>query len=300
MTRLYLITGFLGAGKTTFLKKFAPAAGGKIAIIVNEFGRENIDEKLLRDANARLHGVAGGSILCACRLDQFEAALAQALSENPDAILVETSGLSDPSAMRDVLRLRAEFSRIDYRGCVCLADARNLHKVYETARVIRKQLDAADLVVLTKLDAAAPEEAERAKVLIARHAPEAVIMEVSFGELSPEQAQRLKDMRAGARKGFLTADVGQHCLTLRIDESAHPDEFSAFLKALSADAYRVKGFVKLRHGALLVDCVGRDVGLSPWTGGADNLLSVLYAYGQQAKKTVEKAGLQWVHVVESR
>jgi G3E family GTPase len=298
MTRLYLITGFLGAGKTTFLKKFAPAAGGKIAIIVNEFGRENIDEKLLRDANARLHGVAGGSILCACRLDQFEAALAQALSENPDAILVETSGLSDPSAMRDVLRLRAEFSRIDYRGCVCLADARNLHKVYETARVIRKQLDAADLVVLTKLDAAAPEEAERAKVLIARHAPEAVIMEVSFGELSPEQAQRLKDMRAGARKGFLTSDVGQHCLTLRIDESAHRTSFRIFEGALRGRLPR-QGFVKLRHGALLVTASGAMWAV-PLDRGADNLLSVLYAYGQQAKKTVEKAGLQWVHVVESR
>jgi G3E family GTPase len=102
MTRLYLITGFLGAGKTTFLKKFALLAGGRLSIIVNEFGRENIDERLLAKLNARLAGVAGGSIFCTCRLDQFENALLEALEGAPDAILVETSGLSDPTAIRDV------------------------------------------------------------------------------------------------------------------------------------------------------------------------------------------------------
>ena len=300
MTRLYLVTGFLGAGKTTFLKKFAPLTGGRIAIIVNEFGRENIDEKLLREVGARLHGIAGGSIFCTCRLDQFESALAEALSGAPDAILVETSGLSDPTAMRDVLRLRADFSEIDYRGCVCLCDAGNLHKVYDTARVVRKQLDAADLAVLTKCDAASPEQIAQARSLTARHVPETVILEVSFGSLSGEQARRLREMTGRARAGFLTADVGLHCLTLRVGEEALPGELASFLKEISSECYRVKGFVKLQEGAYLVDCVGRNVELSPWTGGADNLLSVLYAYGQQAQKAVGRTAPAWIHIEESR
>ena len=300
MTRLYLITGFLGAGKTTFLKKFAPLVGGKISIIVNEFGRENIDEKLLADVNARLSGIAGGSIFCTCRLDQFENALSDALEGEPDAILVETSGLSDPTAMRDVLRLRAEFMTIDYRGCLCLCDARNLHKVYETARVVRKQLSAADLVILTKCDAAPPAQVALAKSLIARHAPESNILQVSFGNLTPSQAVRLEAMTADSRKGFVTADVGLHCLTLKIGKDARSGEVLSFLRAISSDAYRVKGFVTLADGTFIVDCVGADAALGLWDGGADNLVSVLYAYGQQAKQAVEKAGLSWIEVVESR
>lgn len=300
MTRLYLITGFLGAGKTTFLKKFAPLAGARLSIIVNDFGRESVDEKLLAQVNARLSGIAGGSVFCTCRLDQFERALAEALEGAPDAILVETSGLSDPTAMRDVLRLRAEFSEIDYRGCVCLADARNLHKVYETARVVRKQLDAAEFAILTKCDAAPPAQAALARSLIARHIPEVNIMEVSFGNLSPEQAERLKGMAMNPRKGFLTADVGLHCLTLRIHQAASSRELARFLEALAPDAYRAKGFVKLADGTFLVDCVGQDVLLSPWTGGADNLVSVLYAYSQQAKRAVEQSGIPWIEVVESK
>jgi len=300
MTRLYLITGFLGAGKTTFLKKFAALLGGMISIIVNEFGRENIDERLLKDLNARLNGIAGGSIFCTCRLDQFENALAEALQGAPDAILVETSGLSDPTAMRDVLRLRAEFSGIDYRGCVCLCDARNLRKVYDTARVVRKQLNAADLVILTKCDAAAPDDIALAKSLIARHAPGGDVLEVSFGDLTPEQARRLETMTSDPRNGFLTADIGLHSLTLKVDGNLTSGELASFLTSLSADAYRVKGFVKLRDGTFLADCVGQDVELAPWSGGADNLLSVLYAYGQQALKAVEKAGHPWIEVQASK
>lgn len=300
MTPFYLITGFLGAGKTTFLKKFAPLAGARISIIVNEFGRENIDERLLAEVNARLCGIAGGSVFCACRLDQFESALLDALAGSPDAILVETSGLSDPAAMRDILALRPEFSEIDYRGCVCLCDARNLHKVYETALVVRKQLDAADLVILTKCDAASAAQIALSKSLIARHTPSGILLEVSYGNLSPEQAERLKTMTFRGRKGLLTADVGLHCLTVRVSESAWSDELTAFLRVISPEAYRIKGFVRLSDGAFLADCVGADVALSPWTGDADNTLSILYAYGQQAKKAVERAGLTWVTVEESK
>ncbi len=300
MTRLFLITGFLGSGKTTFLKKLAPRLGGRLSIIVNDFGRERIDEKLLSEVNARLSGIAGGSVFCTCRLDQFENALSEALEDAPDAILIETSGLSDPTAMRDVLGLRPEFAQIDYRGCVCLADARNLHKVYETARVVRKQLDAADLVVLTKCDAAREAQVALAKSLIRKHVEPENIMEVSFGDLSGAQAERILSMKAEPRGGFLTADLGLHSLTLRVDGRATSGEVAAFLRALAPDAYRAKGFLRLMDGVYRVDCVGQDVLLAPWDGGADNLLSVLYAYGQQAKKAVEAANLAWIAVETAR
>ena len=73
---LYLITGFLGAGKTTFLKNFARQfAGRRLRLIINEFGRVGVDGTLLRELDAALDEISNGSIFCACRLDQFEAAL---------------------------------------------------------------------------------------------------------------------------------------------------------------------------------------------------------------------------------
>jgi G3E family GTPase len=300
MTRLFLLTGFLGSGKTTLLKKLAPRLGGRLAIIVNDFGRECVDEKLLAGVNARLAGIAGGSIFCTCRLDQFENALSDALSHGPDAVLVETSGLGDPTAIRSVLGLRPEFSQIDYRGCLCLADARNLFKVYDTARVVRKQLNAADLVILTKCDAATEAEIARAKALIGRHAAESDSLEVSFGDLTEAQAGRILAMKAQPRDGFLTAELGLHSLTLRVDPRAGSAEVTAFLGALAPDAYRAKGFLRLADGVFRVDSVGPDVVVAPWDGAADNLLSVLYAYGQQAKKHIGRNGPPWIEVEDAK
>ena len=100
---LYLITGFLGAGKTTFLKNFARQfAGRRLRLIINEFGRAGVDGTLLRELDAALDEISNGSIFCACRLDQFEAALEQAAADAPDVVLVEASGLADPTNVRRV------------------------------------------------------------------------------------------------------------------------------------------------------------------------------------------------------
>lgn len=73
MSRLYLITGFLGAGKTTFLRRFLPLfSGEKIRLIINEFGEAGVDGSLLKELSPVLEEISGGSVFCACRLDQFE------------------------------------------------------------------------------------------------------------------------------------------------------------------------------------------------------------------------------------
>ena len=104
MTEVYLITGFLGAGKTCFVKNMVKALPHEtMDIIVNEFGREGIDGALLHKTGLQVKEIVNGSIFCTCRLDQFEEALASSLSRKPEAILVEASGLSDPMNIRRVL-----------------------------------------------------------------------------------------------------------------------------------------------------------------------------------------------------
>ena len=96
MSKLYLITGFLGAGKTTFLKNFINELSDyRLHLIINEFGKEGVDGELLRELGTALDEINNGSIFCSCRLDKFEEVLEKALSEKPDIIIVEASGLSE-------------------------------------------------------------------------------------------------------------------------------------------------------------------------------------------------------------
>lgn len=139
MSRLYLITGFLGAGKTTFLKQFMKQfSSERMHIIVNEFGKEGIDGELLSELGIALDEINNGSIFCSCRLDKFKNVLQQVLQEKPDVIIVEASGLSDPTNVKKILNQREKFPGLEYMGCVCLLDARQFPKVYETAVVVKK------------------------------------------------------------------------------------------------------------------------------------------------------------------
>ena len=139
MIKLYLITGFLGAGKTTFLKKFVSLfEKQKLALIVNEFGKEGIDGVLLSTLGIALSEINNGSIFCSCRLDQFEEVLNHTIAQRPEVILVEASGLSDPTNIHKILSQPEWVSQIRYMGSICLVDAVHFEKVYNTARVCKK------------------------------------------------------------------------------------------------------------------------------------------------------------------
>nr|MDD6336446.1 GTP-binding protein [bacterium] len=296
MSALYLITGFLGAGKTTFLKQFIPLFRGKnLRLIINEFGREDIDGALLADMGATLQSVVGGSILCACRVEEFICALEQALEEAPDAVLVEASGLTDPTAIRRVLRERAGLAAYDYRGCICLADARTLGRLYDTAQIIQKQLSVSDVAILNKTDAATQDEIACARGVLERHLPKSAILTTSQGAIPPEWAGRLTGLCCAAREdGLLTADIALHQLTVAISPDMPPQRLAYFLSAFAQDTYRIKGFVRLQGQVYLADCVGNDVRLIPSPGQqASGRLTVLYGYGLPARQSIRRAAADY-------
>ena len=120
---MYLITGFLGAGKTTFIKNILRAfQRQKTYLIINEFGKEGIDGALLQELGSTISEINNGSIFCVCRLDKFEQSLDEAVRESPDIILVEASGLADPTNIRKIMA-QDKYAAIDYRGGICLVDA---------------------------------------------------------------------------------------------------------------------------------------------------------------------------------
>lgn len=136
----------------------------KVAVdFVNEYGKEGIDGKLLREVGTVLDEINNGSIFCSCRLDKFEEVLKKALASKPDVILIEASGLSNPVNVRKIMAQEEKFPGLEYMGSICLLDARRFHKVYETATVVKKQIGISDIVLINKTDLAAPEEISRVR-----------------------------------------------------------------------------------------------------------------------------------------
>ena len=295
MSRLYLITGFLGAGKTTFLKNFIRLfAGEKIQLIVNEFGQEGVDGVLLADLGAYLQEISGGSVFCSCRLDQFEKVLRQSADVAADVILVEASGLSDPTGVRKLFSQTDRFPHIDYRGAVCLIDAVRFPKLYATARTCQKQLAASDLAVVNKTDRASKEQLSETLTLIRGQRPDMPVIQTCFGAVDAGILDTLAKAQAlPAGDMPLTADLTLRKLLVTIDPSIPPYDLQKFIEMFSEVTFRVKGFIQTSQGMYLADCVGNVVSLSPYEGevpeGKAGRLVVLSGAGMPVAKRVREA-----------
>ena len=267
MSRLYLVTGFLGAGKTTFLKNFISLfADQRIQLIINEFGQEGVDGALLSDLRAHLDEIAGGSVFCSCRLDQFEKVLRQSADIDADVILVEASGLSDPTGVRKLFSQTDRFPNIDYCGALCLVDAVRFPKLYATARTCVKQIAASDVAVVNKTDIATPDQLDKTLSLIRGQRPQMPVIQTMFGAVDAGILAML-DMARNLPEGDmpLTADLTLRKLLIRISPAITPYELRKFIEMFLEVTFRVKGFVETTEGLYLADCVGNVAQLIPWT-----------------------------------
>jgi len=302
MIKLYLITGFLGAGKTTFLKNFIRQhAQYRFKVIVNEFGKEGIDGSLIKESGAQVEEISNGSIFCSCRLDQFENALSQAISDNPDIILVETSGLSDPSSMETILEQTKRFESITYMGCVCLVDAVNIKKVLATVRVSKKQLAAADLLLINKSDLASEEALLEAEALIRENQPNAVIHRTTYGRIEMEWLVSIREKAQNSTgPAYHVKDVSLQKMLIVINDTMTYEQLHKFIGMFIEDTLRIKGFVCLEGQTSLVDSVGAHMSIEPYQGEAMhcNRIVALAGMGMPMEKSIRQAAEWYPQCIE--
>ena len=162
-TPFTVLTGFLGAGKTSALNRLLAHAGGRrVAVLVNELGRIGIDGRLIGDAGGDLLELAGGCVCCKIDVknDLWDGIADVVARSRPDHIVLETTGIAEPPALLDGLGQLAEL--IHPAGVVAVVDAETADQVLDRRDEARVQIACADRVILSKLDRARPREVRRA------------------------------------------------------------------------------------------------------------------------------------------
>lgn len=211
-----VITGFLGAGKTTLIRHLMQNPQGKrLAVVVNEFGTAGVDGDILKscaDENCPAENImelANGCICCTVA-DDFIPTIEQLMNlpEKPDHIVIETSGLALPKPLLKAFDWPAIRSRITVDGVIALADAEAVAKGqfapdldavqaqreadgsidHETplSEVFEDQISCADIVLLSKADLAGDAGVEKARAVIEAEAPRKLpILPMSEGVIDP-------------------------------------------------------------------------------------------------------------------
>ena len=189
MTKIDIFSGFLGAGKTTLIKKLIGGAyaGEKLVLIENEFGEIGIDGGFLAEAGIKINELNSGCICCSL-VGDFAQALKKVHAEyNPDRILIEPSGVGKLS---DVLRAvaSAELPDCKINTFSAVVDA-NKCKMYmkNFGEFFNDQIETAACIIFSHADIASPEKLAKAVELVREHNKKATIVTTPWQELSGKE-----------------------------------------------------------------------------------------------------------------
>ncbi len=270
-----IVTGFLGAGKTTLISHLIRNANGRrLAVVVNEFGTLGIDGDILKgcaipDCPAENVVELANGCICCTVADDFIPTVETllALDPRPDHILIETSGLALPKPLLKAFDWPAIRSRITVDGVIALADAEAVAAGrfapdvaaldaqraadpsvdHETplSEVFEDQLACADLVLLTKVDLAGPEGVAKARAVIAAESARPLpVIDLTDGIIDPRVILGLnaaaEDDIASRPSHHDGEDDHEHddfdSVVVELGEIADPADLTAKIEALACSA----------------------------------------------------------------
>ena len=198
MTKIDIISGFLGAGKTTFIKKLLKEAvsGEQVVLIENEFGEIGIDGGFLKDSGIEIREMNSGCICCSL-VGDFGKSLAEVLSTyKPDRIIIEPSGVGKLSdVMKAVIDVSADMD-VALNSAVTIVDAAKC-KMYmkNFGEFFNNQIENAGTIVLSRTDITDADKIQKAADMIRGKNPKAVIVTTPLAELGGDQLLEIIEKR---------------------------------------------------------------------------------------------------------
>ncbi len=169
-----ILTGFLGAGKTTLLNRILNGDHGlRVAVLVNDFGAINIDAELVVGVQDDVISLANGCVCCTIRDDLVDTVLSTVnRPEAPEFVLLEASGVADPSSIAMTFVDDALRDRIRLDSIICVVDADQVFAYQDQPSLVHLkmlQIACADMMILNKVDLAGPVQVAKVHAWIEEH-----------------------------------------------------------------------------------------------------------------------------------
>ena len=190
MTKIDIISGFLGAGKTTFIKKLLEEAiaGEQVVLIENEFGQIGIDGGFLKDAGIEIREMNSGCICCSL-VGDFGKSLEEVLTKyKPDRVIIEPSGVGKLSDVMKAVRDVAATVDVELNSAVTVVDASKC-KMYmkNFGEFFNNQIENAGTIVLSRTDVVDAGKVQKAMEMLREHNQAASIVTTPCSQLTGEQ-----------------------------------------------------------------------------------------------------------------
>ncbi len=297
--KLYVLTGFLGSGKTSMLLKILDnLKEHKVGIIQNEFGRIDVDSEILKREGLVMTELTRGSIFCTCLQLKFSQALAEMSKQDIDYLFVESSGLADPSNIEEILEAVKVLAGDVYEmsGILCLVDAVNFMEQVADEITVDRQLKHCHRAVINKVDLV--DETQLAQVIetVRKYNPVCDIDTTTYGDIGTTfLSQNLMEKQwAESEATTNSVDTKPKTLSLNFDGVAPKANVEEFLKVMIPHSYRIKGFFQLDDGWQQIDVVGKKIDFKPCEAKEESHLVFISKIGPQIIRPLDNA---WKEVV---
>ena len=252
-----VVSGYLGAGKTTFINRVLRGATARITVLVNDFGSVNIDASLIANTNGDTIELTNGCICCAVG-DDLAAAMWDIVDSGnlPEMVIIETSGVADPR----ITSTYAHIPGLRTGGIIVLVDHLNFSSQTGNRLIsstLHRQIAAADLLLLSKTNGTTHEATAHALRSINPSAPLMTTEEFDVSLLGGVES------RVPSRVSGPEPHVTTHHARVELPTLTNTDDALAWLRSLGTDVVRVKGIVSMTDGNYLLERVGLHCSVAP-------------------------------------
>ncbi len=278
--KILIISGFLGAGKTTFIKELVKQTQRDFAILENEFGTIGIDGKILgQDLEAQqvnIWELTEGCICCSVNADFTTSVLTIANAVDPEFLIIEPSGVGMLSnILRSVQRI--EYEKISILAPITILDIHSFERYRrEYGDIYGDQVEAAHRVLLSKSESSDPEEIERVCTHLLEMNPDGVIEREHYSKKDKEWWDALLEIQLDGTRtpDKKAAEMSLETLSLKKAGTSTKNHFVLFLEDLVRGAFgdviRAKGCVQAGDEMLRFDVVDHQYIVSGVEGQEEN------------------------------
>ena len=270
----YILTGFLGSGKTSVINSLlSQFKDKKIGLILNDFGSINIDSALVQGSSdvVSTKSLSGGQIFCSCLSGSFIKSVVEMSAFDVDVILVEASGLAKPVPLLEIASFIIDQGKgsLTYGGMVCIVDAERYHILSQSLKAVEEQVVFSDWFIVNKKDLVSEASLKETISSIETLKPHAPIFTTTFGTVDAEMMKQFDEQNiyspvvlqdATPYHGWGVQGRPKNCVFIA-EQPFELEELQRLFTNVAPQMLRMKGFLPATEAGkvTLVDVVGNHV-----------------------------------------
>ncbi len=262
---VWLLTGFLGSGKTTMLNALLNNeyfADKDTALVINEYGSIGIDSNLIQKQELPKYEINKGSIFCICTKTEFFKVFEQLRTNRPEIVIIEATGIAETSGIEQLLSEPMLENLFKTRCNICMVDAKNFVQTAAFLKTAVSQVEQADAVIINKIDLATANSLAQTQEIVTRLNPAAQIYKAEYGKVKSDFLtsicrQNKKSVISQNPPGKMPSSY------IKTDIPLDKNVFFYTVEKLKKSILRLKGNIAFTDCNAFIEIAGQEIIVKP-------------------------------------